>query len=196
MTAAPADSIASDRPAPFVSKVGMALFIGTEAMFFAGLISAYLVFRVGNPNWPPAGQPRLPVESTAFNTLILLLSAAFCHRAVSTLRAGLARSSAYWLGLTAVFGLFFLVLQGREWIRLVQFGLTLTSSVYGGLFYTLIGVHGLHVLAGTALVLYVLKRSVEGRYSAAYPLGVELARMYWNFVVALWPGLYFLVYLL
>ncbi len=179
-----------------IEKLGMALFIAAETMFFAGLISAYLVFRAGNPDWPPAGQPRLPVASTAFNTLILLLSAFFCHRAVGTRRNGHPKSSAYWLGLTGVFGLFFLVLQGREWIRLVQFGLTLTSSVYGALFYLIVGIHGLHVLAGVAVLFFVLKRSANGRYPADSHLAVELARTYWTFVVGLWPVLYVLVYLL
>lgn len=189
-------SAETSRPHPNMEKLGMALFIAAEAMFFAGLISAYLVFRAGNVGWPPAGQPRLPVASTAFNTLILLLSAVFCHRAVSTIRAGRGRSSSYWIAATLAFGLFFVILQGREWIRLVQYGLTLTSSVYGALFYTIIGLHGLHVLAGTAILFFVLKRSAAGGCCAESHLGVDLARMYWNFVVGLWPILYGLVYLL
>ena len=54
--------------------IGMLIFMVTEAMFFAALISAYLVIRAGLEEWPPWGQPRLPVETTAFNTLVLLLS--------------------------------------------------------------------------------------------------------------------------
>lgn len=179
-----------------IAKIGMALFIAAEAMFFAGLISAHLVFRAGNPAWPPIGQPRLPVVSTAFNTLILILSAVFCHRAAGAIRVGRARASAYHLAATAVFGLLFIVLQGREWIRLVQFGLTLTSSVYGALFYTIIGLHGIHVLGGVAFLLFALKCSVEVLCVDKVRLVLELARMFWNFVVALWPILYGLVYLL
>ena len=48
------------------------MFLGAEAMFFAGLIGAYIVFRVGSAIWPPPFQPRLPVAITAVNTLILV----------------------------------------------------------------------------------------------------------------------------
>ena len=54
--------------------LGMLIFMVTEAMFFAGLVSAYLVIRAGIEEWPPWGQPRLPVVATAFNTVILLAS--------------------------------------------------------------------------------------------------------------------------
>ena len=53
----------------------MIMFLGAEAMFFAGLMGAFLVFRVGSPVWPPPFQPRLPATVTGVNTLILLLSA-------------------------------------------------------------------------------------------------------------------------
>ena len=54
---------------------GMVVFIITEVMFFSGLVSAYLIIRAGLEEWPPWGQPRLPIESTAFNTLLLIISA-------------------------------------------------------------------------------------------------------------------------
>lgn len=56
------------------SKLGILLFIAAEIMFFSGLISAFVVFRFSPVQWPPAGQPRLPLEVTAVNTLILLFS--------------------------------------------------------------------------------------------------------------------------
>ena len=61
------------RAKPPVSSgvIGMLIFMVTEAMFFAALISAYLVIRSGIEEWPPWGQPRLPIETTAFNTLVL-----------------------------------------------------------------------------------------------------------------------------
>lgn len=178
-----------------VAQLGMILFIAAETMFFAGLISAYLVFRGGSAEWPPAGQPRLPLALTAFNTIVLLVSAYFMNRAVTAFRDDRRRPLCYRLGLTAVFGALFLVLQGTEWIRLVKYGLTLTSSIYGALFYTLIGIHGLHVLGGLMAVIYVLFRSVESLRADVSSVGVELCRMYWNFVVILWPILYVLVYI-
>src|SRR5438046_773757 len=101
------------------ATLGMLLFVCSEAMFFAGLISAFLVFRVGQTVWPPLGQPRLPVLATAFNTTCLLLSAAFLwpalKRARSNDQAGLLVS----MSACTLLGLAFLFLQGREWLRLL-----------------------------------------------------------------------------
>jgi heme/copper-type cytochrome/quinol oxidase subunit 3 len=165
----------------------MSLWLFAEAMFFAGLISAYLVGRAGAEAWPPAGQPRLPVLSTAGNTLILLVSGQTVWRAW---RAGAGARGL--LGVTALLGLAFVLLQGREWVRLVGFGLTTSSSLYGAYFYTLVGAHALHVLAGVVLVLAAWRLA-----GAAGAAGLRTAAaMYWLFVVGLWPLLYTLVYLL
>jgi heme/copper-type cytochrome/quinol oxidase subunit 3 len=100
-----------------------------------------------------------------------------------------------WLGLTAILGTVFLAVQGYEWLRLIQFGLTVSSSVYGGLFYTLIGFHALHVFGALVWLMVVFALARRGHYSKDRYLGVQTCAMYWTFVVALWPALYGLVYL-
>jgi cytochrome c oxidase subunit 3 len=177
------------------SVLGMLIFLGTEAMFFAGLISAFLILRAGSGDWPPAGQPRLPVGVTGVNTLFLLLSGYTVHRAVAAVRGGRATAMRRWLLATALLGGIFLGVQGSEWIRLVSFGLTFTSSLYGATFYTLIGAHGLHVAVAMVALLFVLARAWRGRYTTENHTGVSLIRMYWFFVVGIWPVLYVLVYL-
>lgn len=166
------------------AAVGMSLWLFAEAMFFAGLISAYLVGRAGAEVWPPPGQPRLPVLSTAWNTLILLASGQTMRLAW---RAGDGARGL--LGVTAVLGLAFVLLQGGEWVRLVGFGLTTSSSLYGAYFYTLVGAHALHAVAGVLLVLAAWRLAGSAGLRTA-------AAMYWLFVVWLWPVLYILVYLL
>ena len=89
----------------------------------------------------------------------------------------------------------FLVIQGFEWLRLIHFGLTLSSSVYGGLFYTLIGFHGLHVAGALIWLLVVFVQAKQKRFSKERHVGLQICGMYWTFVVALWPLLYGLVYL-
>ena len=96
---------------------------------------------------------------------------------------------------TSALGAFFLAIQGYEWIKLIHFGLTLSSSVYGGLFYTLIGFHAFHVVVGLIWLLVVLVLAKRGRWSRQRHVGVQTCAMYWTFVVALWPLLYGLVYL-
>jgi heme/copper-type cytochrome/quinol oxidase subunit 3 len=164
-----------------------------EIMFFAGLISSFLVFRLGQ--WPPPDQPRLPVEWTAFNTLVLLASGLTFHLALKALKASSLSRFRQYLAWTAVLGFIFLAIQGTEWVRLVHFGLTVHASIFGGFFYCLIGTHGVHVAGGLIALLWVMNKAFQGTYSATQTLGVELCRMYWSFVVGLWPILFVLVYL-
>jgi heme/copper-type cytochrome/quinol oxidase subunit 3 len=177
------------------SLLGLLIFLGTEAMFFAGLISAFLILRAGSGVWPPPGQPRLPAAVTAINTLVLFFSAYTMHRAVPAVRSDNQKALVNWLAVTGALGTIFLGVQGAEWLRLVNFGLTLTSSNYGATFYTLIGFHGLHVFAAVIVLLIVLSRAARRRYSAQNHTGLELCRLYWFFVVGIWPVLYVLVYL-
>ncbi|MDZ7362565.1 MAG: heme-copper oxidase subunit III [candidate division KSB1 bacterium] len=192
---------AEDRALPNVelpingSVLGLLIFLGTEAMFFAGLISAFLILRAGGGVWPPAGQPRLPVEVTAINTLILLFSAYTMHRATLAVRSDNQKTLVNWLAVTGALGTIFLGVQGTEWLRLVNYGLTLTSGNYGATFYTLIGAHGLHVLAAVIVLSIVFTRALSKKYSAQNFNGLELCRLYWFFVVGIWPLLYGLVYL-
>jgi len=176
--------------------IGTLVFLGAEAMFFGGLISAFLVLRAGNEVWPPPDQPRLPVAVTAVNTLILLFSAYTMRRAADGVRCDRGQELRQWLTATAALGTLFLCIQGAEWIRLIGYGLSATSNTYGGTFYTLIGCHALHVFGGVILLLVVLRNALRGRYSARSCAAVEATRLYWFFVVGVWPVLYVLVYLL
>jgi cytochrome c oxidase subunit 3 len=189
----PQPVLASSQPLVPSGVLAMVLFISTEALFFAGLISAFLVLRAEAMAWPPLDQPRLPVALTGFNTLLLLVSGWTVQRALSSLRrgeGGLLR----WLSATAILGALFLGIQGYEWIRLVGFGLTTSSSLYGATFYTLVGAHGIHVLAALVALLVVLLRAARGGYTPAEHAGLDLCRIYWLFVVGVWPILYVLVY--
>jgi len=171
------------------------MFLGAEAMFFAGLMGAYIVFRVGAAVWPPPFQPRLPVGVTGVNTMILLASAITIRVALRSACRGDDTQLVRWLGVTALLGTAFLAVQGYEWAKLIQFGLTVSSSVYGGLFYTLIGFHALHVFGALVWLMVVFALARRGRYAKDRYVGVQTCAMYWTFVVALWPALYGLVYL-
>jgi len=166
-------------------------------MFFASLIGTFIVFRYGTDTWPPAGQPTLPVGVTAINTLILLASGASMALALRAARQVATARLGKYLLVTLALGAIFLFVQGYEWVRLISFGLKLSTGVFGGTFYTLIGCHGLHV-AGAVVWLGVLVVKLHrnpGALQSNEFNGVKLASMYWFLVVALWPVLYGLVYL-
>jgi len=175
--------------------IGTLIFLGAEAMLFGGLISIFLVLRAGDAAWPPADQPRLPILVTAVNTLILLVSGYTVQRAGQAVRRDRGRELRQWLAATVLLGALFLCVQGAEWARLVRYGLSVTQSNYGGTFCTLIGCHALHVLGGLILLLAVLRSALRGRYSPRSCGAVEACRLYWSFVVGVWPLLYLLVYL-
>lgn len=191
----PAPPVRPNLPIGSNAWVATLMFLGAEAMFFAGLIGAYIVFRLSTPIWPPAFQPRLPVGITGINTLILIASAVTMRWGLKAVRIDDRQKLIRYLTATAVLGGIFLLIQGFEWVRLIRFGLTVSSSVYGGLFYTLIGFHGLHVAGALIWLLVVLVQANQGRFSRARHVGVQICGMYWTFVVALWPVLYGLVYL-
>ncbi|MCZ6550419.1 MAG: cytochrome c oxidase subunit 3 [candidate division NC10 bacterium] len=182
-----------DRVEPPVSnaRLAMLMFLGAEAMFFAGLIGAFLVLRFGSAIWPPPGQPYLPVGVTGVNTVILLFSAYTMRRAMREDRQGVIR----WLLMTVFLGTVFLGVQGYEWVRLVRFGFTWANGTYGATFYTLIGIHGAHVFGAVLWLLIVLAGASGNRFSATRHVGLTLCGMYWYFVVGLWPVLFTLVYL-
>lgn len=180
---------------PENSVVGMVLFLFTEAMIFAALVSAFLVLQARAPVWPPPGQPRLPVGVTGVNTLLLIASGFTMLRADARARAG--RRVAPWLRITAALGVVFLVVQGTEWARLLAFGLTGESGVYAATFYTLVGIHAAHVVAALAVLLVYLRRAgragIGGAGTGAWSW-LRACTMYWVFVVAVWPILYALLY--
>jgi cytochrome c oxidase subunit 3 len=191
----PAPPVRPNTPIGSNAWLAVLVFLGAEAMFFAGLIGAYLVFRVGSPIWPPPFQPRLPIDVTGVNTVILLASAVTMRLGIRAVSAGNVRKMIRLLGLTASLGAAFLAIQGYEWFRLIQFGLTVSSSVYGGLFYILIGFHGLHVVGALIWLLVVFALAKQGRFTKDRHVDVQTCGMYWTFVVGLWPLLYGLVYL-
>jgi cytochrome c oxidase subunit III len=178
------------------ASLGMLMFLGAESMFFAGLVVVFLMYRTAHVTWPPPTLPHLPVLVTSLNTVLLLVSALTMRAALQAIRHWQPRQGAWLLLLTAVLGGTFLAIQGSEWVRLVHAGLTLSSGVYGPTFYTLIGSHGLHVLGAVLWVLVVALRAFTVPATPTRHTGVGLCGLYWYYVVALWPILYGLVYLL
>lgn len=171
---------------------GMVLFVLAEGMLFAGLISAFEITHSGAMIWPPPNQPRLPIEATAFNTLVLLASGAFLFRAHKSFHRGergkMIRPMSSALGL----GAFFVLFQGYEWVQLVREGLTISSSSLGSFFYLMVGIHALHAIGAIGLLGYATVR-LRGGWLTASLFGAT--EVFWFFVVAVWPILYGVVYL-
>jgi cytochrome c oxidase subunit 3 len=183
------------RPRRLVSSgvLGMMLFIFTEAMLFAGMISAHAIVksRAAGQMWPPFGQPRLPVESTALNTAALLASGLILLLAHFAYRKRPSRALVP-MALAVLLGMFFVVFQGVEWVALLQEGLTMQSSAYGGFFYLIVGTHALHAVAAILALTWAWFRLRRKQLTATEFATVQA---FWYFVVLVWPVLYLKVYL-
>ena len=171
--------------------LGMSLFVLTEIMLFAGMISVFNIVRATAPVWPPPSQPRLPVEETALNTLALFASGVCVYLA----QRNFARSrptARLPLTLAIALGSIFVLFQGYEWVRMIAQGLTLTSSTLGSFFYLIVGTHGLHVVAALGLMIQAWRRHARGWLQ---PSQLATAAVFWYFVVGAWPLIYWRVYL-
>lgn len=186
----------AEQPNPVSNaRLAILIVIAAEVMFFTGLVGAYIVFRLAAKDWPPPDLPRLPIGVTAANTALLLASIVPMARALRAIRADDRIAAARYALWTALLGTTFLAVQGLEWVRLVQHGLTLSSGTYGGIFYVLIGCHGLHVLVAVLWLLAVAALAHNGGFTAAHHGALETCALYWYLVCGLWAFLFPLVYL-
>ncbi len=171
--------------------IGMLIFVVAEIMFFGGLISAHTIVKSSSlVGWPPPGQPRLPVGETLINTAALLASGVMLY---FVRRRYLRSPASARLPLLAVLllGAFFVVFQGVEWAALLREGLTMTSSTHGSFFYLIIGIHALHAVVALVVLAWAYGRLVRNDLVRSQLAVVEI---FWYFVVALWPLLYWRVY--
>ncbi len=183
--------VSDPRPVLPSAVFGMLIFVVAEMMLFAGLMSAFSIVKSGALGWPPPGQPRLPVGATAFNSAVLLASAVvlfIANRSFVRNRNLAKRPLFFAVGL----GAFFVVFQGYEWVMLIRQGLTLTSSNHGSFFFLIVGLHGLHAIAGLTVLARAGLKLSRGLLA---PSTFAAAQVFWYFVVGLWPVLYFMVYL-
>ena len=176
------------------ARFGMGLFVFTEVMLFSGFISAFIIVHSGAPagSWPPPGQPRLPIERTAVNTLALLASGVALFIAGRRFRGPAPRAATPWMGAALALGSFFVIAQGMEWGALLRGGLTMTSSQMGAFFYLIVGMHALHAVVAILALAWAWRSQRAGRLTGARLGAVQL---FWYFVVLIWPILYWKVYL-
>ena len=173
------------------SVMGMLIFVTTEVMFFTALISAFLVIKKDQITWTLPNNIQLPIETTALNTLVLLASGLFMYFAGKKMIDKDLVATRSWVFKAFILGTVFVVTQGYEWVQLASFGLSMQSSIFGALFFLIIGCHGLHVVAGLVALVVTIKNLGSGKIHLA---DFRAMQMFWFLVVGVWPVLYFLVY--
>jgi heme/copper-type cytochrome/quinol oxidase subunit 3 len=172
-------------------KVAVWWFLASEIMVFGGLITAYVVFRLGGSGWAEASH-HLSVTLAAINTLVLLTSSYTVVQAFVAAERGDAPALRMQLALTLLGGLVFLGIKAVEYTTEIRAGFTPGAGIFWSFYYMMTGLHALHVIGGIVVNGVVL--ATEG-LSVRNPHRVELAGLYWHFVDVVWIFLFPLLYL-
>ena len=199
----------------------MSWFIFSEVMFFAAFFGALWYIRtvttpwLGDldhrlllwpnfvPTWPnlgpagvvPAFQTMSPFWLPTINTALLLSSGVTLTISHHALRENHRGTSEFWLFLTIVLGVTFVVCQAFEYYHAYhELNLKFSSGAYGSLFFMLTGFHGFHVIMGATMLTVMLIRMLKGHFTPNNHFGFEGAAWYWHFVDVVWLGLYIFVY--
>ena len=179
---------------PDKTKVGVGLFLFSEAWFFLTLLITYVFFK-SLPADGPSTANRLNVTHTLAFSICLFLSSATIHLATRSFKAGDRNGVSRWLAITLALGAIFLFGQTREYLGLFAHGVTISSNMFGSTFFTLTGFHGLHVLFGLVALGASLGIAMSGRLGDIKPSGFEAVSMYWHFVDGVWVVIFTTVYL-
>jgi heme/copper-type cytochrome/quinol oxidase subunit 3 len=176
-------------------KVGFWTFIGSECLFFASLISTYMVYK-GRSVVGPYPEEILNIPLTSVSTFVLLMSSLAMVLALDAVQRGNKKLSLVWLGGVILLGSGFLGFQAYEFTHFVHEGLTLGTNVFGSSFFVLTGFHGAHVTAGVIWMITLWILAARGKLKPADSLKVEIAGLYWHFVDIVWIVIFTLVYLI
>jgi cytochrome c oxidase subunit 3 len=186
--AAPAFSVAA-------KKMAMWLFIIADSATFAGCLFAYGFIRKATPDWP---RPFESIANVAVMTLVLLTSSLTILFAIHSAEAGDKPKAFRWTMITAALGIAFALLHIREWIEWIGKGMTIFHNpwgtpLFGACFYSITGLHLLHVTGGVVALIAVGVRYMGGRYKAD---DLEITGLYWHFVDLVWMFVVPFMYLL
>ena len=183
--------------------LGIVLFIVSEAVMFGAFFAQYFYNRILSEEWPnptglPAGFERVPYFPLPVILSVLLISSGFtAHWALNAIKRDDRDKFQGWLIVTILLGLGFLGGQAFEYYTLMAVEhFTISSGIYGTVFFSLTGLHGLHVTVGVAVLIGVLVRAFMGHFSSRSYFGADGTILYWHFVDAVWIALYVALYAL
>lgn len=163
--------------------------LASEVVIFGGLIGAYLMHRLGHPEWGDAAAVTNTMIGTV-NTFVLLTSSFTAVLAHQAAEHGDGKKAAKYLLFTIGGALTFVCIKSYEWWYEISHGYTITSNTFWSFYYTMAGLHALHVIAGAIIMGIVALDAYRGRELHR----VELIGIYWHFVDVVWIGLFIFVY--
>ena len=178
-------------------KFGIWLFLASEVMLFGALFSSYVLLRVGAETWPH-GWELLNVPLATLNTLVLIASSVTMVMAWASLKMENFGRFRLYLGGTVLLALVFLVIKSFEYGDKFGHHIYPSTSTFYAIYFTLTGLHGLHVFGGVLVNLYLLipGSAMWRREPERFTNRIECAGLYWHFVDLVWIFLFPTLYLL
>lgn len=188
------------------SKMGMWIFLYTEMLLFGGMFLVYAVYRFMYPQEFHIAAGELDILIGSINTLILLTSSLTMALSIASLQKERQRLSLALQGLTILLGTAFLVNKYIEWGAKIHHGIYPGSEhllsqgsgkvLFYGLYYVMTGIHGLHVLIGIGIFLFMIVYTWRGSIGPKDIIKLENSGLYWHFVDIVWVYLFPIFYLI
>ena len=179
---------------PNMVSVGTIVWLSQELMFFAGLFAMSFVYKAHSGGDWPSYPVHLNVPFAVTITVILIASSFTCQMGVFAAEQGDVFGLRRWYVISAIMGTVFLIGQSYEYLFLYLEGVTISSSVYGSVFFITTGFHGLHVAAGVLAFVILVMRTTMSRFTPAQATAAIVVSYYWHFVDVVWIGLFVTIY--
>jgi cytochrome c oxidase subunit III len=178
------------------AKFGMWLFLATEVLFFGGLFAAFGVFNAERFEEFHQGAQYLDWRLGGLNTVVLLVSSFFMAMGVDAAQHGQNKKVIKCLIVTLICGVIFMVVKYFEYTHKFHIGIFPWTNIYFGLYFAMTGLHGIHVVIGLGLILWLIGLAKKDRFSETYYTPVEVGGLYWHLVDLIWIYLFPLLYLI
>ncbi len=195
------------------AKLGMWLFLAQEVLFFSGLFVSYLVFRMWYPDAWSAGSHELDRYMGLLNTIVLLFSSLTAVLAVRSAQLGERTKVNWYLIVTILCACTFMVVKYFEYRHKFDAGLlpgqhfdphghTIAAvfpegtQFFFSVYFMATGVHGLHVVIGIGVMIWLLVRNIRGDFTKEFWTPIDLVALYWHLVDLIWIFLFPFLYLI
>ena len=179
------------------AKLGIWLFLASEVMLFGALFSSYILLRVGATEWP-RGADILNVPLATFNTVVLIASSITMVMSWAALQMNDFRKYRLYMGATFMAGVIFLIVKAIEYGDKFSHHLYPSNNTFMAIYFTLTGLHGLHIIGGMIVNGYFLGpgSKIWKTEPERFTNRIEVAGLYWHFVDLVWIFLFPVLYLL
>lgn len=190
------------------SKMGMWVFLVTEILFFGGLFTAYIVYRSWYPDLYLLASTELDTVLGAVNTVVLIGSSLTVALAIRSAQLDQIKNLVLNLWITIGLACVFMVIKAFEYTHKFEKGIFPgeyytyegiaheNANIFFSIYYMMTGLHGLHVVIGIGLMLWLIVKAKRGVFSSSYYTHVEITGLYWHLVDIIWIFLFPLLYLI